>query len=237
MDVIEAILLNPDPEKRQFDCIKHCTNEKCDGTSKKQYKFDNDLRFAELNERMIMELITSTMKDVKDCVKLSHKDNSGDLKIIKINGEIEHAEVKAQTRTFMKAMNFLGDETGIPFFPSETVAMNTSDFENYVDWQYNSGKRMTIYWCVYNRPCIVKKGQVAIFKADLNVLNNLYLRDINKYKKRQFKRESGSGDVNEYGEHLGVTGNLHFRLSELEYVCTMDTPEYIREYLREFRRF
>ncbi len=236
MDIGEEIL-NLDPKKYRFDCDKRCAGKKCDGVSKKSYNFANDLHFAELNENMVRRYILS-QKDVKSCTKIPYEEKAGDLKVIKINDEIEHAEIKSQTRTFMKAKELLYDEMFMPFFPSETVTMNTSDFDDYISWQYNNpDKRMVVYWTVYNRPCVVEEGKVAIFKAYVSDLKILYIRDCNHRKGRQFIRQSGLGDIDENGMHLGVTTNLHFRLSEMELMAIIDIPNEIAEYIEKNGKF
>lgn len=186
-----------------FDCSQCST--KCDGKSLMKYDFLNDVEYSEKYEKQLIAKIN----ELGFFAKKTEKDQYPDIEIYdKENGNILcFIEVKAQRRTFMTVEYKLpkGD-----LIPSETVALNQSDLEHYIEQSKIENVPMFIMWVLSNRPCITGNST----KFYYNHINKF--RDIfEHYKdKRKFRRKSGIGDVVN-GQHKGVVVNYHFSLNEL----------------------
>jgi len=189
----------------RFDCSL-CTT-RCDGQSKGQYIFENDLEYALRHENIIIiaRLLRRKGYDVKHC----EKDGYPDLIVKHSDGQTFFLEVKAQRRTFMKVKTLLPKAE---LLPSETVALNLSDLKRYFDIHAKEHIPLYVIWALENRPCIVPQGQTKYFIQYIEKLKKIY----DQYgSARIFRRKSGRGDIVD-GEHKGVVVNYHFALSELQ---------------------
>ena len=188
-----------------FDC-ENCPNP-CDGQSKRNYIFMNDVEYSEHHENQIIDLINNYQGfHAQKC----ETDGYPDIEIFhEATGKVFYIEIKAQRRTFMSVKRILPNG-GLE--PSETLALNLSDLKRYFDIKDEINKPVFLLWCVENRPCIVPEGQTMYFYQDVENLRAIYNEVGNN---RRFRRESGHGDyVN--GKHKGVVVNYHFSLNELE---------------------
>jgi len=189
-------------KKYIFDCSV-CTS-RCDGVSKLIYNFKNDVELSELVEQ---KLIKRFIENDYKCYK-NDKTEYPDLKIIS-NGNPVYLEVKVGRRTFMKIEELLPLSELVP---SETVVLNLSDLLRYIEFKKNKIIDKTyIIWVLYDRKCINDKDKIRMFFQDIDILENIY----NKYlERRRFRRKSGIGDIVD-GVHKGVVVNYHFSLNEL----------------------
>lgn len=188
-----------------FDCSNCATP--CDGVSKKNYIFMNDVEYSEHHENQLIDMINQFEGfHAKKC----ELDGYPDIEIFhEGTGKTFFIEVKAQRRTFMSVKKIL-PEGGLE--PSETLALNLSDLKRYFEISEEIQQPIFLLWCVENRPCIVPEGCTKYFYQDVNILKEIYEAIGNR---RRFRRESGHGDyVN--GQHKGVVVNYHFSLDELE---------------------
>ena len=189
----------------QYDC-SICT-ERCDGVSKGNYNFKNDIELSEYYEKELIRRIKEEGFDAKK----TENHNFPDIEVYaRKNGTIHcYVEVKVQRRSFMKVKEILPQSDLIP---SETLALNLSDLERYFKISKEIKKTIYIMWVLLERPCILKKQKAKSFYQDLAVLKEIY----DYYRgKRRFKRKSGVGDIVE-GQHKGVVVNYHFSINELE---------------------
>ena len=198
-----------------FNCDVCVT--RCDGVSKGEYIFLNDVSYSERKEnKLISQINTLDSFIAKKC----ELDGYPDIEIIHpASGKVFYVEIKAQRRTFMSVKRFLPNG-GLE--PSETLALNLSDLLRYFEIRRTINKPIFIVWCLENRPCIVPNGETYYYYQDTNKLEEIYNQIGDK---RRFRRESGRGDfVN--GQHKGVVVNYHFSLNELK-------PLHILELLNE----
>ncbi len=186
-----------------FDCTNCPT--RCDGQSKLNYQFENDVEFAEIQEAVVRDEINlrNDYKAIKT-TEAGYPDVA-----IYLNDKLHrYLEVKAQRRTFMIVEKLLPQAK---LKPSETLALNLSDLERYFKIEEETGVPTSIVWVLMNRPCIVAAEQKKFYYQTTTELKKIYL----EYQdKRRFRRKSGEGDVVD-GVHKGVTVNYHFSLNEL----------------------
>lgn len=188
-----------------FDCSK-CSN-RCDGKSKLNYNFQNDVEYSECKEKQIIDLINNIDGFI---ARKCEKEGFPDIEVSQLkDGKLFYIEIKAQRRTFMSVAKLLPVSN---LSPSETLALNLSDLLRYFNIRENIGAKIYILWFLENRPCIVNNSDYKCFYQDVDILNNIY----DQYKDaRRFRRESGKGDVVN-GQHKGVVVNYHFSLAELK---------------------
>lgn len=129
-------------------------------------------------------------------------------------------EIKVQTRTFMAVEKLLPDSHLRPY---ETVALNLSDLERYIELSKSEHKPIFVVWWV-RRPCIDQ----GYWGQRLEVLESLHQR---YGSTRRFRRASTQSDVVD-GVHKGVTVNYHFSLKELLPIGAL-TPSLIDAWNRE----
>lgn len=198
-----------------FDCSSCQT--KCDGRSLMKYNFLDDVQYSEKYEKQLIDKINElglfaqkTKRSQYPDVEVYDKKDGNILCFI---------EVKAQRRTFMKVKHYLPSSNLIP---SETVALNQSDLEHYIEQSKIETAPIFIMWVLSNRPCVTG-GSTRFF---YNHINNF--KDVFEYynEKRRFRRRSGTGDVVD-GQHKGVVVNYHFSLNEL-------LPFRLSEFLSQF---
>lgn len=193
---------------------------RCDGKSKEQYLFENDSRLSEKYEQALIRHINrhnryfaqkSTTSGYPD-LELYHPNNPD---TGAVTGFIE---VKVQQRTFMSVRSSLpnGD-----LYASETVALNLSDLLRYFEVKNTTNLPLYIVWALLNRPCVLGKSNFRLFYQEIDVLQVIYDKYLNK---RRFRRKSGLGDIVD-GEHKGVVVNYHFSLAELIPGLPFDLPE------------
>lgn len=187
-----------------FNCS--CCSTPCDGISKLNYIFENDAAFSEGYEQKIIDYVNTNT--AFSAVKTTQKGYP-DIKVENKNGAVFYIEVKVQQRTFMQVEKHL-PQSGLK--PSETVALNLSDFDRYVKLTEAEHVPIFIFWVVLNRPCILKESTEQYFYRLVDELNPILLKE---KEKRRFKRQTGKGDVVN-GIHKGVTVNYHFSLNELK---------------------
>ena len=198
-----------------FDCNK-CPH-RCDGISKMVYIFKSDAEYSEEQEKKMIDNINVIKKFV---AKKCEKDGYPDIDVFsKENNKTFYIEIKCQRRTFMSVKKILPQGN---LEPSETLALNLSDLLRYFDIHKQTKEKIFILWCVENRPCIVEQGNVKYYYQDVEVLEKIY----NYYKeKRRFRRKSGYGDVDQYGNHKGVVVNYHFSINELKELDLLEILE------------
>jgi hypothetical protein len=187
-----------------YDC-QACPT-RCDGISKGNYQFNNDVSFSEYYEEQLINIINNSNKyTASKCTQKGYPD-------IELRDEhaqvCKYVEVKVQQRTFMNVQKILPNSA---LQPSETVALNLSDLLRYFTIQSETKTPVTILWVLLNRPCITTKGKVNLYHQSIDELEKIYDREKNN---RRFRRQSGEGDIVD-GEHKGVTVNYHFSLREL----------------------
>ena len=192
--------------KNCFNCATCPTP--CDGISKEVYLFENDLAFSEYFENELIAHINSS-DDFK--ARKSPLAEFPDVEVSeKASDKIAfYIEVKVQRRTFMSVQKIL-PQSGL--IPSETVALNLSDFLRYFKLAEKNNLKIYVLWVLLNRPCIVSDSEKKFFYSDTENLEKIYQKEKDK---RRFRRKSGEGDVVN-GEHKGVVVNYHFSLNELK---------------------
>ncbi|MGB1204778.1 MAG: hypothetical protein ACPG5B_03970 [Chitinophagales bacterium] len=180
---------------------------RCDGKSKKEYRFQKDVAFSEHYENLVIRHINEfTDFNAKKC----EENGFPDIEITKTNGETNfYIEIKVQQRTFMSVKKYL---PAANLAPSETIALNLSDLKRYFSIQKQTQKTVYIMWVLCNRLCIVPQQEVCFFYQNVEKLEVIYQNYLNK---RRFRRKSGKGDIVN-GEHKGVVVNYHFSLNELK---------------------
>jgi len=171
------------------------------------YNFKNDVAFSEHYEQLLIERViekgyfaTKTRKDKYPDVEIYDRKNGKLLCYI---------EVKVQRRSFMSVKKIL------PYAdlePSETLALNLSDLEHYIEQSKIVDVPIYIMWVLAERPCVLGNKRVLCFYNHIHEFERilLYYGD-----KRRFRRASGKGDVVN-GQHKGVVVNYHFSISELK---------------------
>ena len=171
------------------------------------YNFKNDVAFSEHYEQLLIERIiekgyfaTKTNKEKYPDVEIYDRKN-GNL--------LCYVEVKVQRRSFMSVKKIL------PYAnlePSETLALNLSDLEHYIEQSKVVDVPIYIMWVLAERPCILGNKKVMCFYNNIHEFERIlsYYGD-----KRRFRRASGKGDVVN-GQHKGVVVNYHFSIAELK---------------------
>ncbi len=190
------------------NCDECKLSDKCSGKSKGHYIFENDVSLSDIAEKETKNLIEKHTKFRCDKVKGEEEANKyPDLRVADNSGNVvAYVEVKFQQRTFMKIKQKL------PFSdlsPAESVALNKSDLVRYFKI-YELIKSTPIYitWKLL-RPCF---GELRLYNH-IQEFKKIY----EQYNdKRTFIRESGHGDVDAQGRHLGVKVNYHFSINELK---------------------
>lgn len=189
----------------RFDCSTCKT--RCDGISKMVYNFEDDVAFSEHYEQLLIKRViekgyyaTKTTKDKYPDVEIYDK-KGGNL--------LCYIEVKAQRRTFMRVKEIL------PYAdlePSETLALNLSDLEHYIEQSKIAEVPIYIMWVLAERPCVPGNRSVLCFYNHIHEFERILTYYGNK---RRYRRASGQGDVVD-GQHKGVVVNYHFSISELK---------------------
>ncbi len=183
---------------------------RCDGKSKLQFQFGNDIAFSEKYETALIGYIN---RQNLFYAQKSATHEYPDLEIFKQHppevGEcLGFIEVKVQQRTFMTVRHHLSQAN---LYPSETVALNQSDLERYFDIKNKTKLPLYLVWILLNRPCVLGTHSLRFFHQEADVLAKVY----DSYSdKRRFRRRSGEGDIVD-GMHKGVVVNYHFSLKEL----------------------
>lgn len=192
-------------EKNKFDCTQCHT--RCDGKSKLNYQFKNDVIFAEKQEQLIIDHINN-LTHFK--AEKSKNDGYPDIEIYNSDGSLRsYLEIKAQRRTFMTVKERLPKADLVP---SETLALNLSDLLRYFEIEADKKVPISILWVVTDRPCIVSENKSIFYHQKCSELQSIY----NRYRsKRKFRRQTGKGDVVD-GKHKGVVVNYHFSINELK---------------------
>lgn len=185
--------------QHRYNCASCPT--RCDGQSKDAYIFDDDVALSELAENQVLSYLQSLGMTVRKTPPQTH--GLPDIEFMRGERVMGRVEVKVQTRTFMAVEKLLPDSNLRPY---ETVALNLSDLERYIELFSQDSKPIFIIWWV-NRPCI---GQ-GYWGQRLEALQALYQR---YGSTRRFRRASTESDVVD-GVHKGVTVNYHFSLREL----------------------
>lgn len=189
----------------RYDCSSCKT--RCDGISKMVYNFKNDVAFSEHYEQLLIKRIiekgyfaTKTDKDKYPDVEVYSK-KGGKL--------LCYIEVKVQRRSFMSVKKILPHAD---LEPSETLALNLSDLEHYIEQSKIVDVPIYIMWVLAERPCILGNKKAMCFYNHIKEFERIlsYYGD-----KRRFHRASGKGDVVD-GQHKGVVVNYHFSISELK---------------------
>lgn len=174
---------------------------RCDGRSKDAYDFEDDVVFSEIAENQILGYLQSLGMVARRTPPQTH--GLPDIEFVRRERVMGRVEVKAQTRTFMSIERWLPDGNLRPY---ETVALNLSDLERYIQLSTRELKPIFVVWWV-TRPCI---GQ-GYWGHRIEALGKL----LQKYgSSRRFRRASTDSDVVD-GVHKGVTVNYHFSLREL----------------------
>ncbi len=178
----------------------------CDGQSKMNYQFEDDLSFSEYYEH---QLIGYVNKSTSFSACKTTEKGYPDIEVKDRKGKIFYIEVKVQRRTFMSI------ETKIPYSglkPSETVALNLSDLERYFGLEQDHNLQIFIFWALLNRPCVLGEEEANYYYRLVSELKPIWQKEGDK---RKFRRKSGKGDEVD-GKHKGVTVNYHFSLKELK---------------------
>lgn len=179
---------------------------RCDGVSKMNYKFEDDVKFSEHYENQLIEYI-NTCTPLK--AKKTTEKGYPDLEVIQADGKKFYIEMKVQRRTFMSVEKII-PQSGLK--PSETVALNLSDLLRYFKLEETDQIQIYIFWVLLNRPCILGNKKVRFYYRLASELKTIWH---NQRDDRKFRRKSGEGDE-VAGQHLGVTVNYHFSLCELK---------------------
>lgn len=200
-----------------FNCSLCLT--KCDGKSLMKYDFLNDVQYSEKYEKQLIDKINA----LGLFAKKTERSQYPDVEVYdKKDGNILcFIEVKVQRRTFMTVEKHLPNGSLIP---SETVALNQSDLEHYIEQSKVESAPIFIMWVLSNRPCITG-NTTKFYYNHIDILKDIfeYYKD-----KRRFRRKSGVGDIVN-GQHKGVVVNYHFSLNEL-------LPFSINDFLRAIKK-
>ena len=171
------------------------------------YNFKNDVAFSEHYEQLLIESVikkgyfaTKTKKDKYPDVEIYDRENGKLLCYI---------EVKVQRRTFMSVKKHLPNAN---LEPSETLALNLSDLEHYIEQSKVVDVPIYIMWVLAERPCVLGINEVMHFYNDIHEFERILS---NYGDSRRFRRASGKGDVVN-GQHKGVVVNYHFSIAELK---------------------
>jgi len=189
-----------------YDCS--ACSDRCDGVSKGNYNFKNDVEFSEYYENKIIERINKNPKYFAyKCEKVGYPDIA--VKLSETNELYRYIEVKVQRRTFMSVEHILPNAN---LKPSETLALNLSDLLRYFKIHETDEVPTNILWVLLNRPCILQNAETGFFFQSVEKLKQIYEKQLDK---RRFRRKSGAGDVVD-GVHKGVVVNYHYSLKELK---------------------
>lgn len=174
---------------------------RCDGRSKDAYIFEDDVALSERAENQVLGYLRRLGMAARKTPPQAH--GLPDIELARGDRVMARVEVKAQTRTFMSVERRLPEGNLRPY---ETVALNLSDLERYIELSSREFKPIFVVWWM-KRPCI---GQ-GYWGHRLEVLGEL----LNRYgSSRRFRRASTRSDIVD-GVHKGVTVNYHFSLQEL----------------------
>ena len=185
---------------QRFDCAICPT--RCDGRSKSEYVFEDDVAASEEAEDWLAEHLWMAL-DVDVYTAPARRHGLPDLALIRGDRVLARVEVKAQGRAFMAVERLLPDADLRPY---ETVALNLSDIRRYAA-QYREDQIPTyLIWRV-RRPCL-GEGYWGQHIDALIEIGNHYRET------RTWRRASTESDYVD-GEHRGVTVNYHFSLREL----------------------
>ena len=185
---------------QRFDCAICPT--RCDGRSKSEYVFEDDVAASEEAEDWLAEHLWMAL-DVDVYTAPARRHGLPDLALVRGDRVLARVEVKAQGRAFMAVERLLPNADLRPY---ETVALNLSDIRRYAA-QYRENHIPTfIIWRV-RRPCLGEGYWGQNIDALIDIGNH-YRDD------RTFRRASTDSDYVD-GEHRGVTLNYHFSLREL----------------------
>ena len=185
---------------QRFDCAICPT--RCDGRSKSEYVFEDDVAASEEAEDWLAEHLWMAL-DVDVYTAPARRHGLPDLALVRGDRVLARVEVKAQGRAFMAVERLLPNADLRPY---ETVALNLSDIRRYAA-QYRENHIPTfIIWRV-RRPCLGEGYWGQNIDALIDIGNH-YRDD------RTFRRASTDSDYVD-GEHRGVTVNYHFSLREL----------------------
>lgn len=198
--------------KNVFDCS--VCEHRCDSKSKSVYNFEADIDFSNFIQNFVIGLI-NRLNNSYEALKYNADKSYPDIAVRRKN-ELDvfaFIEIKVQSRTFMKIQELL---PASKLYPSETLALNLSDLERYFLIKDETKKPIFVVWALMNRPCItgLNYESVKFYYEELDALKSIRLNDKNDF--RRFRRKSGQGDVNEFGEHKGVVVNYHFSINELK---------------------
>lgn len=192
-----------------FDCDVCPT--RCNGVTAPKFDFEKDVEFSEAIENSLIKFFNSNYPQLSFT-----KTTAAGYPDIEVRGKssgklLYLVEVKAQSRTFMNVAKRL---PGSGLKPSETMALNLSDLERYVQVSHETNIPVYLVWCLLQRPCITGTGisNKKYYYRGLQFLKSIRERDVNDT--RRFRRASGDGDVVN-GQHKGVVVNYHFSLNEL----------------------
>ncbi|WP_208455131.1 hypothetical protein [Mannheimia bovis] len=184
-----------------------------------KYDFLNDVQYSEKYEKQLIDKINA----LGLFAKKTERSQYPDVEVYdKKDGNILcFIEVKVQRRTFMTVEKYLPNGSLIP---SETVALNQSDLEHYIEQSKVESAPIFIMWVLSNRPCITG-NTTKFYYNHIGILKDIfeYYKD-----KRRFRRKSGVGDIVN-GQHKGVVVNYHFSLNEL-------LPFSINDFLRAIKK-
>jgi hypothetical protein len=171
------------------------------------YNFKNDVAFSEHYEQL---LIKSVIEKGYFATK-TNKDKYPDVEIYdRENGKLLcYVEVKVQRRSFMSIKRILPNANLVP---SETLALNLSDLEHYIEQSKIVDVPICIMWVLAERPCILGDKKVMCFYNNIHEFERILS---NYGNNRRFRRASGKGDVVN-GQHKGVVVNYHFSIAELK---------------------
>lgn len=184
-----------------------------------KYDFLNDVQYSEKYEKQLIDKINA----LGLFAKKTERSQYPDVEVYdKKDGNILcFIEVKVQRRTFMTVEKHLPNGSLIP---SETVALNQSDLQHYIEQSKVESAPIFIMWVLSNRPCITG-NTTKFYYNHIDILKDIfeYYKD-----KRRFRRKSGVGDIVN-GQHKGVVVNYHFSLNEL-------LPFSINDFLRAIKK-
>ena len=191
-----------------FDCSTCQTP--CDGNTLGVYNFENDLEYSEHFEQEVINDIIGRGWFAKK-TDITVRPQYPDIEVYdKEGGTLKcFIEIKAQRRTFMGVARKLPNSN---LHPSETVALNQSDLEHYINQSRTETVPIYVAWVLSNRPCIVPNGRTQMYYNTINELERIFNTCGDS---RRFRRRNGEGDVVN-GQHRGVVVNYHFSLNELK---------------------
>jgi hypothetical protein len=121
---------------------------RCDGRSKDTYVFEDDLALSERAEDHMLSHLHSLGMVARKTPPQVH--GLPDIEFVRGERVMGRVEVKAQTRTFMSVEKLLPDGNLRPY---ETVALNLSDLERYIELSTRESKPIFVVWWM-KRSCI-----------------------------------------------------------------------------------